>query len=226
VPTFEGKEIPQSLIDAHIQKERARDRAENADAPQSKSAATRLVWKAEEAMEDFLGLTFEEYEAEVNKPRDQNRVGKLQRAINNILRGEPVGHDIFSPENFRNTVNYKIDRSLIDKARKDNFLLQSGRGSYLETKDVKPIKESRADTEGTGQTAETVTAELVQEFGPNVTNMQKRGKLVIVDTVDQLPDNIEMSSTANGAFNRKTGTTYIVANRVQKGQRVVYCYMK
>jgi hypothetical protein len=218
VPTFEGKEIPQSLIDAHIQKERARDRAENADAPQSKSAATRLVWKAEEAMEDFLGLTFEEYEAEVNKPRDQNRVGKLQRAINNILRGEPVGHDIFSPENFRNTVNYKIDRSLIDKARKDNFLLQSGRGSYLETKDVKPIKESRADTEGTGQTAETVTAELVQEFGPNVTNMQKRGKLVIVDTVDQLPDNIEMSSTANGAFNRKTGTTYIVANRVQKGQ--------
>jgi hypothetical protein len=218
VPTFEGKEIPQSLIDAHIQKERARDRAENADAPQSKSAATRLVWKAEEAMEDFLGLTFEEYEAEVNKPRDQNRVGKLQRAINNILRGEPVGHDIFSPENFRNTVNYKIDRSLIDKARKDNFLLQSGRGSYLETKDVKPIKESRADTEGTGQTAETVTAELVQEFGPNVTNMQKRGKLVIVDTVDQLPNNIEMSSTANGAFNRKTGTTYIVANRVQKGQ--------
>jgi hypothetical protein len=195
-----------------------RDRAENADAPQSKSAATRLFWKTEEAMEDFLGLTFEQYEAEVNKPRDQNRVGKLQRAIDNILRGEPVGHDYFSPENFRNTVNYKIDRSLIDKARKDNFLLQSGRGSYLETKDVKPIQESRTKTEGTGQTTETVTAELVQEFGPNVIRMIESGKLVIVNSVDQLPANIKMSSTANGAYAPKTQTSYIVANRSQKGQ--------
>jgi hypothetical protein len=123
-----------------------------------------------------------------------------------------------SPENFINTVNYKIDRSLIDKARKDNLLLQMGRGSYLETKDVKPIQESRADTEGTGQTTETVTAELVQEFGPNVIRMIESGKLVIVNSVDQLPANIKMSSTANGAYAPKTQTSYIVANRSQKGQ--------
>jgi hypothetical protein len=215
VPTFEGKEIPQSLIDTYIQSERAQDRAENADAPQSKSAATRLFWKTEEAMEDFLGLT----EKQDNLERaDSDKIRALDKAIRNVLNGEPVGHDYFSPENFINTVNYKIDRSLIDKARKDNFLLQSRRRSYLETKDVKPIQESRADTKGTGQTTETVTAELVQEFGPNVIRMIESGKLVIVNSVDQLPANIKMSSTANGAYAPKTQTSYIVANRSQKGQ--------
>jgi hypothetical protein len=215
VPTFEGKEIPQSLIDTYIQSERAQDRAENADAPQSKSAATRLFWKTEEAMEDFLGLT----EKQDNLERaDSDKIRALDKAIRNVLNGEPVGHDYFSPENFINTVNYKIDRSLIDKARKDNFLLQSGRRSYLETKDVKPIQESRTKTEGTGQTTETVTAELVQEFGPNVIRMIESGKLVVVDNVDQLPANIKMSSTANGAYAPKTQTSYIVANRSQKGQ--------
>ena len=144
VPTFEGKEIPQSLIDAHIKSETATDRAET-DASfnlgQIRSAATRLFYKLEEGMEDFLGLTFEQYQTEIQKPRDQDRVGKLRRALDNILRGEPVGHDT-SRENAINTVNYKIDRSLIDKAKKNNLLKQMDRGSYLQTKDVKPIQTS------------------------------------------------------------------------------------
>ena len=78
--------------------------------------------------------------------------------------------------------------------------------------------ESRTDTEGTGQTAETVTTDLVEEFGNNINKMIEKGKLVIVDNVSQLPANIEMSSTANGAYDPTTQTSYIVANRIQKGQ--------
>jgi hypothetical protein len=82
VPTFEGKEIPQSLIDARIKSEMATDRAETDsffyDLRQIRSAATRLRFKLEEeAMEDFLGLTFEQFQTEIEKPRDQDRVGKL-----------------------------------------------------------------------------------------------------------------------------------------------------
>ena len=79
-------------------------------------------------------------------------------------------------------------------------------------------QESRTDTEGTGQTTETVTTELVEEFGNNVNKTIEKGKLVIVDNVSQLPDNVTMSSTANGAFDKKSGISYLVANRIQKGQ--------
>jgi hypothetical protein len=114
----------------------------------------------------------------------------------------------------------------IEGAGFDSFFVKEQAGYAMGAKNIgvfdssliEPVQESRADTEGTGQTTETVTAELVEEFGPGVNRMIESGKLVIVNSVDQLPDNIEMSSTANGAFNRKTGTTYIVANRVQKGQ--------
>ncbi len=79
-------------------------------------------------------------------------------------------------------------------------------------------QESRAETEGTGQTAETVTTELVEEFGNNVNKTIEKGKLVIIDDVSQLPDNVTMSSTANGAFDKKSGISYLVASRIQKGQ--------
>jgi hypothetical protein len=79
-------------------------------------------------------------------------------------------------------------------------------------------QESRADTEGTGQTTETVTAELVQEFGPNVSAAVKKGTLVIVDNVSQLPSTVQLSPTANGAFDKASGVSYLIANRIQKGR--------
>ena len=80
------------------------------------------------------------------------------------------------------------------------------------------IQESRTETEGTGQTAATVLADLVKEFGNNINKMIEKGKLVIVDNVSQLPANITMSSTANGAFDNNSGISYLVADRIQKGQ--------
>jgi len=104
--------------------------------------------------------------------------------------------------------NRKIPSYIANRVR----ALRKEKADYLAT------QESRVETEGTGQTTETVTAELVQEFGPGVNRMIESGKLVIVNSVDQLPANIKMSSTANGAYAPKTQTSYIVANRIQKGQ--------
>jgi len=80
------------------------------------------------------------------------------------------------------------------------------------------FQESRAEIKDTGQTSETITTELVQEFGPNVNSMQESGKLVVVDNVEQLPANVKVSSTANGAYDSNSQTSYVVANRIEKGQ--------
>ena len=104
--------------------------------------------------------------------------------------------------------------TLIEKSQEavDDFIIPKIEGAQ------DTIQESRTETEGTGQTAETVTTELVEEFGNNVNKTIEKGKLVIVDDVSQLPANIKMSSTANGAFDKKSGISYLVANRIQKGQ--------
>jgi len=78
--------------------------------------------------------------------------------------------------------------------------------------------ESRAEPVNTGNTSELVSGELTQEFGPNVDRMQERGRLQIVNSVEELPDTVKMSETANGAFDPNTQTSYIVANRVPAGQ--------
>ena len=78
--------------------------------------------------------------------------------------------------------------------------------------------ESRAEPVDTGNTSELVSGELTQEFGPNVDRMQERGRLQIVNSVEELPDTVKMSETANGAFDPNTQTSYIVANRVPAGQ--------
>lgn len=79
-------------------------------------------------------------------------------------------------------------------------------------------QESRVEPVDTGNTSELVSGELTQEFGPNVGRMQERGRLQIVNSVEELPDTVKMSETANGAFDPSTQTSYIVANRVPAGQ--------
>ena len=159
VPTFEGKEIPQSLINSSIQYERAQSRSENADSNQSRSAATRLFWKHEDAMTDFLGLPQGGFDTETQTKAEKDKIRALDRAISNILKGEPVGHDYMSRENAINTVNYKIDRSLIDKAKKEGFLTDISQSNYLETKDVKPAQDNIQET----QPAATPTQDNIQE---------------------------------------------------------------
>ena len=75
----------------------------------------------------------------------------------------------------------------------------------------------------TGQTSESITSALEDEFGTNVRNMQRRGKLRIVDSVDQLPPNVRGQATPRsvGAFDGET--SYIIADRVnpQNARRVL-----
>ena len=110
---------------------------------------------------------------------------------------------------------YKSKEGFIDKDGRPK-----GGKEFIEKMGVRPGQEleSRTETRDTGETAESVTTELVQEFGNNVNDTIERGKLVIVDDVSQLPANIKMSSTANGAYDSKSQTSYIVANRIEKGQ--------
>ena len=123
---------------------RAQSRAELADAPQSRSARTRLFFKHEDAMADFLGLT----EKQDLERADEDKIRALDKAIVNILKGEPVGHD--GRKNAINTVNYKIDRSPIDEAKKEGYFTTMLQGDFLGTKDVKttqpaatPIQEQK-----------------------------------------------------------------------------------
>lgn len=110
---------------------------------------------------------------------------------------------------------YKSNEGFIDKDG-----IPRGGPEFIKNLGVRPGQEleSRAEIKNTGETAETITTELVQEFGPNVNRMQERGRLVVVDSVEQLPANIKLSSSANGAYDPNTQTSYIVANRIEKGQ--------
>ena len=92
---------------------------------------------------------------------------------------------------------------------------------------INTIQESRDDTEGvvpTGQTAATITTELVEEFGNNINKAIQKGMLVIVDDVSQLPSNVTMSLKKdgvippNGAFDKDSGITYLIANRIGQGR--------
>ena len=82
-------------------------------------------------------------------------------------------------------------------------------------------KESRTgalDTSITQETTVSVIRELVSEFGDAVNKAIDMGKLVIVDNASELPSNISISNTANGAYDGNTGTAFIIANRVKKGE--------
>ena len=82
-------------------------------------------------------------------------------------------------------------------------------------------KESRTgvlDTSITQETPVSVIRELVSEFGDAVNKAIDMGKLVIVDNASELPSNISISNTANGAYDGNTGTAFIIANRVKKGE--------
>ena len=82
-------------------------------------------------------------------------------------------------------------------------------------------QESRTGVLNTSTTQETtvsVIKELVSEFGDAVNKAIDMGKLVIVDNVSELPSNISVSNTANGAYDGNTGTAFIIANRVKKGE--------
>ena len=68
--------------------------------------------------------------------------------------------------------------------------------------------------ENTGETADSITNHLVNEFGNNVRTAQNRGALQILDDVSKLPEGATIAPNAVGAYHK--GTSYIIANRVNK----------
>ena len=177
--TFEGKPIPQKLIDQHKKMEESDVASEGAMSTRSGTIISKNYLKqAEEFLgEDVTtsrGREFSQLINRINRPGQSAQINSMNRSV---FKQDP-----------RDAANFE------------------------------DTQESRAGIKDTGQTAATVLAELVKEFGNNVIDTIKRGKLVIVDDVSQLPANIKMSSTANGAYDSNTQTSYIVANRIEKGQ--------
>ena len=81
-------------------------------------------------------------------------------------------------------------------------------------------EESRQPTteqgmQDTGETSDSITDHLVNEFGNNVRTAQNRGTLKIVNNADELSKlGINVAPNAVGAYSK--GTSYIIANRLNK----------
>ena len=185
--TFEGKPIPQKLIDQHrkmVENDKASDGTEMSYGKGSQRSSTIIRRNFIKQQNEFLGQgdssmtprgrEFDALLSRINRPGQSAQINSLDRSV---FKQDP-----------RDAANFE------------------------------DTQESRAEIKDTGQTAETITTELVQEFGPNVNRMQERGKLVVVDNVEQLPADVKVSSNANGAYDPNTQTSYIIANRIEKGQ--------
>jgi hypothetical protein len=100
---------------------------------------------------------------------------------------------------------------------RNNKIAERQQGMSKPEEDIDDIQEARAETiPDSGETAQSINQALTQEFGENVNTAQSRGKLRIVNTVNELPENIrrKVAPNATGAFSG--GTSYIIANRVSK----------
>jgi hypothetical protein len=74
--------------------------------------------------------------------------------------------------------------------------------------------EPTAQIPTTQENAQTITDTLKKEFGNNILTAQKRGLLNIVDSVDQLPAEIQSSIQPNAVGAYSKGKSYIIANRM------------
>jgi hypothetical protein len=74
--------------------------------------------------------------------------------------------------------------------------------------------EPTAQIPTTQENAQTITDTLKKEFGNNILTAQKRGLLNIVDSVDQLPAEIQSSIAPNAVGAYSKGKSYIIANRM------------
>jgi len=100
---------------------------------------------------------------------------------------------------------------------RNNKIAERQQGMVMPEEGIDDIQEARAETiPDSGETAQSINQALTQEFGENVNTAQSRGKLRIVNTVNELPENIrrKVAPNATGAFSG--GTSYIIANRVSK----------
>lgn len=81
------------------------------------------------------------------------------------------------------------------------------------------VQESRSDTLGPVETADSITESLRKEFGSDIDKAIDSGQLVIVNHLHELPPKTDgYESTINGAYDPRTNKVYIVASKVMPGQ--------
>jgi hypothetical protein len=81
------------------------------------------------------------------------------------------------------------------------------------------VQESRSDTLGPVETADSITESLRKEFGSDIDKAIDSGQLVIVNHLTELPPKTDgYEFTANGAYDPRSNKVYIVASKVMPGQ--------
>ena len=85
---------------------------------------------------------------------------------------------------------------------------------YQEQRMAEPTTAETAPS--TNETAASLTEHLKGEFGNNITLAQKRGTLNIVDSVDNLPDEVKSKIAPNAVGAYSKGKSYLIANRISK----------
>jgi hypothetical protein len=81
------------------------------------------------------------------------------------------------------------------------------------------VQESRSDTLGPIETADSITESLRKEFGSDIDKAIDSGQLVIVNHLTELPPRTKgYEFTTNGAYDPRSNKVYIVASKVMPGQ--------
>ena len=199
-PTFEGKEIPQSLIDAFIKMEMSQRKGMNADTRQARSAATRSYGAFLDKADVFLDIDNYPGIEESNKRRRN-----FQADLTAILMGAPTGVNFAEASRQRNTVEYNINRKVVDKIQKDaegldNFLPID----FLGTKDVKTTQEVAAPTQETPTTPRPKSPDTDKDTIDEVEDNANIEQVIVTPETKSSRESalVEVAETPKGFVNR------------------------
>ena len=153
-----------------------------------------LVEKSEKAVEDYIIPKIEGAQDNIQESRTETEQDKLAFELREAEY--QAGSYIKASE--------RVPKRLRDRIKK--------------LKEQLSVQESRSDTLGPVETADSITESLRKEFGSDIDKAIDSGQLVIVNNLSELPNNFNFAPTANGAYDPRSNKVYIVASKVMPGQ--------
>jgi hypothetical protein len=156
---------------------------------------------------------------DMNKPFDHPsheaiKQGRIDNEVMTNLKSKGYDGVILKKDNGRNEY-VAFDANQIKSATGNIGTFDINRPEVQYAKEVlSKVVEPTAQIPTTQETAQTITDTLKKEFGNNILTAQKRGLLNIVDSVDQLPAEIQSSIQPNAVGAYSKGKSYIIANRM------------
>jgi hypothetical protein len=156
---------------------------------------------------------------DMNKPFDHPsheaiKQGRIDDEVMTNLKSKGYDGVILKKDNGRNEY-VAFDANQIKSATGNIGTFDINRPEVQYAKEaLSEVVEPTAQIPTTQENAQTITDTLKKEFGNNILTAQKRGLLNIVDSVDQLPAEIQSSIQPNAVGAYSKGKSYIIANRM------------